>query len=289
MVTRRVHKRQMLLLDDDEVDRIIEYTLAYCPHKYDLELHAIVVEGNHIHRVDTDPLGERPDFIRDFHALLARQLNVYYGEADAFFSNKQTSIVDCEAAHDVLKRIVYTMGNPVADGIERHGANHRGIRMRWPQPPRVIQRPRRFWRSIEDGGVAPNELTLRFTRPPGFDGLTDEELDTLLEGRILAYEKDQRDHRDREGRPFLCDQPEGKRPKAGCFPSSPHRLFELSPLIGAALEKHRRDAIRRLRQFRHDHEEARLRVLAGDTDVVFPYGTFQAVRRWGCAAAPAPT
>jgi len=33
-----------------------------------------------------------------------------------------------------------------------------------------------FFRSIANGGVVPDEVTLRFARPPGFDGLSDEEM-----------------------------------------------------------------------------------------------------------------
>jgi len=199
MVTRRVHKRQMLLIEDDFVRQVIEYTLGYCLSKYNVSLHAIVVEANHMHRVATDVDGIRPKFIRDFHSLVARQLNIYYDEGDAFFSNKPTNIVDNESQEDVLQRIVYTMGNPVADGIEREGKNHKGIRMRWPQPDKVIARPKGFWRSIENGGVAPDEITLHFGRPPGFESLSDEELDQLIEKRVLAYEKEKRDERDAEG------------------------------------------------------------------------------------------
>ncbi|MBL4635173.1 MAG: hypothetical protein JKY56_15005, partial [Kofleriaceae bacterium] len=119
MVTRRVHKRQMLLVEDEDVTQIIEYTLGYCLLKYNIDLHAIVIEANHIHRVDTDADGIRPKFIGAFHSLVARQLNRHYDESDSFFSGKQTSIVHNEEAGDILNRIVYTMGNPVADGIER--------------------------------------------------------------------------------------------------------------------------------------------------------------------------
>ena len=144
MVTKRVHKRQMLLIEDEYVTQVLEYTLAYCMYKYDQPLHAFVVEGNHYHRVDGDPEGLRPQFIQELHSLLARQLNRYYGEGDAFFSSKQTNIVDNQTPADVLERIVYAMGNPVADGIEREGRNHKGIRARWPQPARrsLRRRPR---------------------------------------------------------------------------------------------------------------------------------------------------
>ncbi len=158
MVTRRVHKRQMLLIEDDYVRQVIEYTLGYCMQKYNVKLHAIIVEGNHIHRVETDIDGIRPNFIRDFHSFLGRQLNRYYKEGDAFFSNKPTNIVDNATPGDALERIVYAMANPVADGIEREGKNHKGIRMRWPQPDKVIKQPKGFWKSIENGGVALTKL-----------------------------------------------------------------------------------------------------------------------------------
>jgi hypothetical protein len=288
MVTKRVHKRQMLLIEDDYVRQVIEYTLAYCLQKYQLDLHAIIVEGNHMHRVDTDADGVRPKFLQDFHSFVARQLNRYYNEGDAFFSSKQTNIVHNEAAHDVLQRIVYTMGNPVADGIEREGKNHKGTRMRWPQPDKVVKRPEGFWRSIEDGGKAPDELVLRFTRPPGYEGLSDEELDDLLEKRILAYEKEHRDARDAEGKAFRCDVTD-EQPDPKSYSKSPHKLFRLAPLIGAKVKEQRLAAIQRLRSFRAEHEKARLRRKAGEEGVVFPYGSYAVVQRWNVLVAPAPT
>ncbi len=219
---------------------------------------------------------------------MARQINRRYQEGDAFFSNKPTNTVDNVTVHDVMQRIVYTMGNPVADGIEREGKNHKGIRTRWPQPDKVIKRPKGFWKSIEDGGVAPDEVTLRFTRPPGWEGLSEEELDELLEARVLVYEKEKRDEWEKKGKPFLCDvSKESTDPKS--FPKTRHKLFGLAPLIGAAVKEHRIAAILRLRAFRSEHEVARLRKKAGEHDVAFPHGTWLAVQRWCVAVEPAPT
>ncbi len=288
MVTKRVHKRQLLLIDDEYVNQVIEYTLAYCMQDIDMPLHAIVTEGNHLHRTDTDPNANRPAFIQKFHSLVAKQLNRYYGEADAFFSNKQTNIVHNENEDDVLNRIVYTMGNPVADGIEREGKNHKGIRMRWPQPDKVIKRPKGFFRTKEQGGVTPDEVVLRFTRPPGFEGLSDEKLDLLLENRVLAYEAEKRQERDAKGLGFRCDRTDEK-PDPKSYPKSPHRLFRLAPLIGAKIKDQRLAAIKRLRKFRDDHDRARLLRKDGCTDVVFPHGTYLAAVRWNVLVEPAPT
>ena len=288
MVTKRVHKRQLLLIEDDYVRQVLEYTLAHYVNEHKLDLHAIIVEGNHVHRVDTDPKGNRPDFLRDFHSFVARQLNRYYKEGDAFFSGKQTNIVDNESANDILQRIVYTMGNPVADGIEREGKNHKGTRLRWPQPDRVIKRPEGFWRSREQGGKAPDTVVLRFTRPPGFEELSDEELDQLLESRILAYEKHHRETRDAAGKPFRCDVT-NKLADPRSFPKSPHKLFGLAPLIGAKIKEQRIAAIQRLQRFRAKHDDARRRRKAGEEGVVFPFGSYLAVRRWNVQVEPAPT
>jgi len=277
----------MLLVEDEDVTQIIEYTLGYCLLKYNIDLHAIVIEANHIHRVDTDADGIRPEFIRDFHSFLGRQLNRHYDEGDSFFSGKQTSIVHNEGAADILNRIVYTMGNPVADGIEREGKNHKGMRMRWPLPDKVIKRPKGFWRSIEKGGVAPDEVTLSFTRPPIGDGLSDDELDDLIEKRVLEYEKKHRDARDEDGKAFRCDVTDEK-PDPRSFPKSRHILFGLSPLIASMNKEKRLKAIRRLQNFRVDHEIARLLKKAGFHNVVFPHGTFLAVRRWDVKVEPDP-
>ena len=266
MVTRRVHKRQMLLVGDEEVHQLLKFTLAYCAGKYRIALHCLLTEANHYHKVATDPNARLPDFYRDFHSQVARQLNQLYGEHDAFWSNKQTNVVGNESADDILERIQYAMGNPVADGIERQGKNHKGLRLRWPRAREVLKRPVGFYRSRDDRGPVPDEVVLEFVRPPGFDHLTDDELDELIENRILAYEKQQRDQRDAEGLPFRCDHTD-ELPDPRSFPKTPHRLFRLAPLIGAKLRVLRIKAIRRLKQFRHDHDDARRRYLAGEHDV----------------------
>ena len=288
MVTKRVHKRQMLLIGDDHVNQVVLYTLAYSMQDRGMALHSMVTEGNHIHRTDTDAKAVRPAVNQKFHSLVAKQLNRHYGESDAFFSNKQTNIVHNENENDVLDRIVYTMGNPVADGIEREGKNHKGIRMRWPQPDMVIKRPKGFFRTKEQGGKTPDEIVLRFTRPPGFHGLTDEELDELIEKRVLAYEAEKRAERDAKGLGFRCDRTDAL-PDPRSYPKTPHKLFRLAPLIGAKIKEQRLAAIERLRTFRAAHEVARLRKKAGEHDVVFPHGTYLAAVRWNVLVEPAPT
>ncbi len=287
MVTKRVHKRQMLLVEDAMVTQIVEYTLAYCVNKFDgIEVHALILEGNHIHRIDTAEHPNRPDFNRDFHSLLTRQLNTYYGEADALWSSKQTNVVINETPEDVVERIVYAMGNPVADGIVRHGKDYAGMRVRWPMPAKTVKRPDLYWRTTDQGGPGAEELQLEFTRPPGYEELSDDEFDAHIEERVQAYEEQKRKERDIKGVPFRCDvTQEPVDPRS--YPRTKHTLFRLAPFVGAKLKKLRIAAIQRLHTFRAQHAQARERHLEGDQDVVFPAGTFLAVRRWNVRVAPA--
>jgi len=288
MVTRRVHQRQLLLLEDPVVAQVIKFTAGYCAQKHGIELSALLAESNHIHQVPCDTQAALPDFCRDFHSFTARQLNVYFQLHDSFWSGQQTNVVVNEDPEDILERIKYVMGNPVADGLERRGQDHKSLRLRWPRPPEVVKRPPFFWRPSEKGGTVPDTVELVFHRPRGFDALSDEELDHLIETRIQTYEQEMREAREAAGLPFLCDSPEANRdPRA--FPKSPPRLFRLAPLIGARLKAVRLRAIERLRAFRQAHAQARAEMRAGKTDVVFPYGTFLAARRWNVKLAPAPS
>ena len=126
MVTKQVHKRQLLFSENEVVRQVVLYTMAYCAKHYNIALHSIMVEGNHYHRADTDADAKRPLFNQTCHALIAKQLNVYYKERDALFSNQQTSVVESANGNDTLKRIAYSMGNPVKDGIDRESKSYKG-------------------------------------------------------------------------------------------------------------------------------------------------------------------
>jgi len=210
-------------------------------------------------------------------------------DGSLLWSGKPTSIVHNEEGDDILRRRVYTMGNPVADGIEREGENHKGLRKRWPRPDKVIKRPPFFWRPLEKGGVASDEVTLRFTRPPKMGVMTDGELDGLIEGRVLAYEKKERELRLEKGGRFRCDV-EDEVPDRNSFPISSSKFppGRISPQIGAIDKERRKFAIARLREFLSKHEDARLRHKAGEPDVVFPLGTWQAVQCWNVKVELSP-
>lgn len=109
----------------------------------------------------------------------------------------------------------------------------------------------------------------------------------LLENRVLAYEAEKREERDAKGLGFRCHHTD-KLPDPTSFPKSPHKLFRLAPFIATIIKEQRLAAIERLRIFPLDHEEARLPKQAGEQDVVFPYGTYLAVRRCNVQVAPAP-
>lgn len=75
LVTRRCILRQFLLLPDDKINQAILYCLGVASQDFGVELHAFIAESNHHHGEYGDPFGNLPDFLRNFHQLLAKCVN----------------------------------------------------------------------------------------------------------------------------------------------------------------------------------------------------------------------
>ena len=77
--TRRCTQRQLLLRPDAVTNEAVVYCMAVAAKKRGIEIHTVNTMSNHIQYVCTDPEGNRPDFERDFHSLVARCMNVVRG------------------------------------------------------------------------------------------------------------------------------------------------------------------------------------------------------------------
>jgi hypothetical protein len=150
----------------------------------------------------------------------------------------------------------------------------------------VIERPEGFFRDEESGGAWPKTATLRFSRPPGFEELTDEELAARIRDAIEAKEAGYRAQAQREGRRFVGRRAV-LRTSRYAYPQSRRQPFGLVPTI-AGRTGPRIEAIERLRTFRAEHADALAAYRAGDHDVVFPYGTWKMRVYYGARCRPPP-
>ena len=287
MITRRVHGRQFRLRPDPATNQIIAYVAAVFSEKYNIPLYAICALSNHWHPCTGDPDGNIVAFTRDTHSFIARATNCTYGDFESLWSSSQTSRVSCAQPQDLVRRIAYAMANPVEAGLVKYGKNWPGIRKCWPCKPMTIKRPPKFFRGPKDGGKWPDEVTLRFSRPPGYEDLSDDDLAALIEGAIDEREQELRSKAEQAGKQFLGRR-NVLRQSRKAFPSTRAPRFGMSPRVGA-LDKWRRiEAIQRNRRWQRDYDAALKEWRAGNRDVVFPYGTHKMRLVHGVRCAPPP-
>jgi REP element-mobilizing transposase RayT len=166
MITRRCTQRQFLLRPDDETHDIYLYALGLAAEKYGVDLIYAMVMSNHHHLHGHDREGDRAEFYRYLHALVARATNFALGRFENFWDSNQTSVVRLVSVDDLIEKIVYAATNPVAAGLVARVDQWPGvntIKALLDKQPIVVKRPWRFF--SED---MPDEVTLHFRIPPEY-------------------------------------------------------------------------------------------------------------------------
>ncbi len=287
MLTRRVRLRTLLLRPSKRTNRIVAYVVAVMSKRWNIQIHALIVMGNHWHVCLTDPDGSIVHFQRDCHHFIARGLNVHHGEDESIWASSQSNRVECVEPDDLVGKIAYTMANPVEAGLVRHGSSWPGLRRAWPTKPRTIEKPPRFFRGREKGGDWPAEATLELSRPPGYEELSDGDLEAVIRGAIDEREQRFRDERDAEGKPFLgrrrvLEQSRHDRPR------KPEPRSPISPKIACRDKWRRIERLQANKRWLSAYRAARAAWCAGDRDVEFPAGTYQmrVYHNVQCASGP---
>jgi hypothetical protein len=214
-------------------------------------------------------------------------LNAHHGEFEAMWASEPTSRVECEESDDMVNKIAYTMANPVEAGLVRNGSSWPGLRRAWPSQPRTFKRPRKYFRGVDQGGSWPDEATLEFERPSGYEDYSDEKLAGLIKDEIEAREQKFRDQRDAAGKRFLGrskvlaqsrhSQPRTREPR-----------FGISPTVACRNKWLRIDRLKANKQWRADYRNALARWRAGDRTVEFPAGTYRMRVLHGARCARGP-
>jgi putative transposase len=191
MFTRRCSERRFFLRPDAETTNAFWYCLAWATQKHGQVLHAAVALSNHVHVVATDPTGVYPDFLRDFHGLLARVVNAWRGRWEHFWDANQASAVVLEDEAAQLDKLTYVLTNPV--GLVDKASD-------WPGAtalPAIVadlhivaRRPKHFFRDDEDGGSMPETIAVRFEPLPAMAHLSRAEYLRLIQERVTVIEKE---------------------------------------------------------------------------------------------------
>ena len=273
MITRRVHGREFRLRPDRRVNQIILYVVAVVARRTGILLHSVVAMSNHWHVCLTDPEGRVCEFTRDCHAFIARAVNAAYGDFESLWSSEQTSHVACVEPNDLVRKMAYTMANPVEAGLVKYGKSWPGVRVCWPAGPKTVRRPKKLFRDESKGGIWPATV--------------DDELRAMIGGVIEERERGFRTEAARAGKTFMGRRAILEQPRRA-RPTSREPRFKMSPRVACRNKWRRIERIRRDREWLVVYTAARDRWVGGDREVEFPHGTYKmrVVHRARCVPPP---
>ena len=235
----------------------------------------------------TDPDARVVDFQRDCHSIITRYLNSSHGEFESMWSAKPPSRVACVEPSDIIDKIAYTLANPVSSFLVREGRSWPGVRAAWPAKPRIVERPPGFFVDEEDGGSWPATATLTFHRPPGYDQLSDDELAAVIAETTEQAEAKARQQASEAGIQFLGRRAARKQSRYS-YPKSREPRFGISPQVAARSKWARIERLEQNRLWLETYEAQLQLFMAGDRDVLFPFGTYKLRVTCGvrCASPP---
>ena len=269
-----------------------------------MEFYEFEFLSTHYHIVLYDRFGRVSDFIKDFDAVVAREVNAIRGTSGAFFDGEpgiQTVLGD----EKVLEHCIYTLANAVAAGIVHKTAHWKGFNsLRMPYGKQyTIGKPRiGIWSkkqrhkgrrssqrsdraAFADRSNMPETAVLMLDRPRILPELSDEELRAEIRESLAIREDKIRV--ERAGKPVL-GMSAARKVHWSTVPVKGEELFGRQPTFSTQAHG-QRSAMKRLRRrFLRDYRLALARWNAGERDVVFPAGTVRMRLRHNVLTEPVP-
>ena len=289
MFTRRCAERRFFLHPCKEVEQAYVYCFAVAAQRYELDVYWLSQMSNHHHPGVHDNLGNYPRFLRYFHSLLARCLNVHLGRWENFWATEQTGALHLGDAEAIFDKMIYALTNPVKDHLVDKVFNWPGfnsLRYQLQDKPVVVKRPKWFF---DPEGEMPEQVELRFKRPPEFAHLSQEQWAAKLRAAAEQVERNAAEERHRTGRHIVGRKAILRQSPYSC-PKSYSERRGLRPRVATKNKWRRIELLQANRAFVNSYREAFARRSAGEDAVVFPIGTYK-LRELGlvrCAPSPQP-
>ena len=270
MITRRCTQREFLLRPDEETNNVFLYCLAEAAARFEIDVIASSVQSNHHHTVAFDRHGRYVEFTEHLHKMVAKCMNCHRGRWENFWSSEEVSFVHLVDRIDVIDKVVYTLTNPVKDGLVDTVAHWPGVntfkQLRTGESI-TIRRPKFFF---SEEGTMPAEVTLQITIPEEL-GDPDYFRSEVLKG-VAVVEDAMRQECAETGRRVI-GRARILRQSWRDSPTSHEPRRTLNPRVAARSKWHRIAALQRNKAFVAEYRAARRAWLAG-IPVVFPAGTY---------------
>ena len=301
LITRRCILQLFLLVPSPVLVRIIEYCLAEACVRFGIRLHAYCFLSNHYHLVLTDPLGVLPEFMAHLNRNLAWCVNAYLERKGTVWEPGSYNAVVLADIDTILKKIVYTLANPVAAGLvpsASQSPDQFGTSI-------TVKRPELFFR---EDGTMPEKVTLTLYRPKeahfaeiaddtsddtadeSMNDATDKEWKEAVAAKLHETEDDIHSEFEEKGRTFL-----GVKKVLSTSPHDAPRSRDaedeedgIRPRVAGRTASLRRKVLKRLEEFVSAYREALQAFRQGVKDVVFPAGTYKMRVLFNVRCAPVP-
>jgi putative transposase len=287
MFTRRCAHRQYLLRPSKQVNQAIVYCYAVAAQKRSMTVYWLLAMSNHEHDGANDDKGQYPDFLRYFHSLLARCLNVHLGRWEGLWADEQPGALHLGDAEAIFDKMIYSLTNPVQAHLVDKALNWPGfssLPYQLSGKPVVVKRPKWFF---DPNGKMPAEVELRFERPPEFAHLSQQEWADKIRAAVAAVERKAAAERQRTGRRVVGRKAILRQSPFSC-PKSCTRRRGMRPRVAARNKWRRIELLRQNQQFLRDYRQAFARRRSGELDVEFPYGTYKLAVQGLCRVAAPP-
>lgn len=274
MITRRISQRQFLMRPGKDTVGAFAYCLAVAAKRYGVKVYWLMVMSNHYHAGVYDELGNFPEFLRDFHSLLARCLNCLHARWENVWASEQTSVVDLGDADAIFDKMIYSLCNAVKDHLVDRAHHWPGLcsyRYQLANRPLVATRPHWFFNK---NGSMPERVELHFERPQEFAHLSDKQWTEKLMAAVAQEEAKAADVRKTEGRRVLGSKAV-RRQSPFSHPKTTSDRRRLRPRVASKNKWRRIEMLQRNRHFQDCYRRAYARRAAGDVDVLFPYGSYK--------------
>jgi hypothetical protein len=247
------------------------------------------VQANHYHAVVTDVEGKLSEFVQELNRCAARCLLAYYRSrfphrrVEALWASSQSfSATLLVNANAILDEIVYTLTNPVKDGLVRDYRKWPGFSTRpgdWRGATRRVRRPDFYFKNT------PKELEYQVVPPAQLDRGDLEALISDVESHIRERQSQIAVDLAAQGRRFMGVKAV-LRIDPFDSPSTPRPAGNINPQLaagadGAAL----RLAVQALRAFRSAYRRA-WELFKRGAAAVFPGGTLMLRKRFGVPCDP---
>ncbi len=273
LVTRRCTQRQFLLRPSRATNQVFTYCLVVASKRFGVLVHGYAVLSNHYHLVLTDVHGNLPLFMGWLNKHVAKSINARLGRWENLFDSGKYSAVALEDEGAVRDKLAYTLANPVDAGLVEKARQWPGC---WSHPNRIdgapitVERPEGFFRK---SGAMPAEISIQLTRPPSFEHMSPKAFRRMLKDDLAERESAARTRVAEEGRSFLgirsiraqspFDRPKTREPRTN-----------LNPRIACRDKWKRIEAIGRRKVFLNRYRQAFSAWREGNTEAVFPVGTY---------------